>query len=52
MRYYALGELNVIHAVLSLSFSANLLICYLEAGLFLRRDLIETRSEYWRDRRK
>ena len=49
VRYFALGELNVIYSLLSVFFSANLLICYWEVCLFLRRDYIETRSEYWRD---
>ena len=50
-RYGARGDFGVIHAVLSLFFSINLLICYLEACLFLRRDYIEERAEYWRERR-
>ncbi|MCE2453039.1 MAG: hypothetical protein J4F48_09440, partial [Nitrospinae bacterium] len=40
-RYCARGDFDVIHAVLSLFFSINLLICYWEACLFLRRDYIE-----------
>ena len=51
-RYCARGDFDVIHAVLSLFFSTNLLICYFEACLFLRRDYIETRTEYWRERRE
>ncbi len=50
-RYWARGDFDVIHAVLSLFFSINLLICYWEACLFLKRDYIETRAEYWRGRR-
>ena len=50
-RYCARGDFGVIHAVLSLFFSINLLICYWEACLFLRRDYIEARAEYWRERR-
>lgn len=50
-RYYVHGDLNVIHALLSLFFSINLLICYWEVCLFLRPDYIETRTEYWRGRR-
>ena len=49
-RYYIYGDLNVIHCLLSLFFSTNLLICYWEACLFLRRDYIEKRAEYWRRR--
>lgn len=50
-RYCVRGDFDVIHAVLSLFFSTNLLICYWEACLFLRRDYIEARTEYWRERR-
>ena len=50
-RYDAHGDLNVIHSLLSLFLSINLLICYWEVCLFLRRDYVETRSEYWRERR-
>ncbi len=50
-RYFARGDFDVIHAVLSLFFSTNLLICYFEACLFLRRDYIEARTVYWRERR-
>ena len=50
-RYCARGDFDVIHAVLSLFFSINLLICYFEACLFLRRDYIEARTDYWRERR-
>lgn len=42
------GDLNVIHGLLSLFFSTNLVICYWEACLFLKRDYIETRTDYWR----
>ncbi len=50
-RYCARGDFDVIHAVLSLFFSINLLICYFEACLFLRRDYIEARTGYWREHR-
>lgn len=50
-RYYAHADLKVIHFVLSLFFSINLLICYWEACLFFRRGYIERRTEYWRERR-
>lgn len=49
-RYYIHGDLNLIHSVLSLFASVNLLICYWEACLFFRRDYIEARTEYWRRR--
>jgi len=51
-RYYLSGDLNVIHCLLTLFFSINLLICYWEACLFLERDHIETRTEYWRRRKR
>ena len=50
-RYWVRGDFGAIHAVLSLFFSINLLICYWEACLFLRRDYIEARAGYWRGRR-
>ncbi len=49
-RYCVHGDLNAIHAVLSLFFSINLLICYWEICLFLRPDYIRTRTEYWHAR--
>ncbi len=51
-RYYVHGDLNTIHSLLSLFLSINLLICYWEVCLFLRRDLVETRTEHWREWRK
>ncbi len=51
-RYHVHGDLNVVHSLLSLFLSINLLICYWEVCLFLRRDLVETRTEYWREWRK
>ena len=51
-RYYVHGDLNAIHCLFSLFFSTNLLICYWEACLFVRRDYIERRVEHWRDRRR
>ena len=51
-RYYVHGDFNAIHGLFSLFFSTNLLICYWEACLFFRRDYIEERAEYWRDRRR
>ena len=49
-RYWTRGDFNVIHALLILFLSINLLICYWEVCLFLRRDYIERRTEYWRKR--
>ena len=51
-RYYVFGDLNAIHSLLSLFFSANLVICYWEICLFLKRDYIEERTEYWRARQR
>ena len=49
-RYWTRGDFNVIHALLILFLSINLVICYWEVCLFLRRDYIELRAEYWRKR--
>ena len=48
IRYHLHGDFNAIHCLLSLFFSINLPVCYLEACLFFRRDHIEARREYWR----
>jgi len=52
IRWQIHGRLDWIHAVLSLFLSINLLICYWEACLFLRRDYIERRFEHWRQRQR
>ena len=49
-RYWTRGDFNVIHALLILFLSINLVICYWEICLFLRRDYIKLRAEYWRKR--
>ncbi len=49
-RYWARGNFDVVHALLILFFSINLTICYWEICLFLRRDYIELRADYWRAR--
>ena len=49
-RYWARGDFDVVHALLILFFSINLAICYWEVCLFLRRDRIELRADYWRAR--
>ena len=49
-RYWARGDFDVVHALLILFFSINLAICYWEVCLFLRRDRIERRADYWRAR--
>ena len=48
-RYQVHGDLHVLHSLLSLFLSINLLIAYWEVCLFLRRDLVETRTAYWRE---
>ncbi len=47
-RYWVRGDFDIIHAILILFFSANLLVCYWEVCLLFRRDYIEERAEYWR----
>lgn len=51
-RYQVHGDLNLLHSLLSLFLSINLLIAYWEICLFLRRDLVETRTATWREWRK
>ena len=46
-RYRIHGDLNAVHGLFSVFFSLNLLICYWEACLFLRRDYIEKRVLHW-----
>ena len=45
------GALNPYYFLLSLFLSINLLICYWEMCLYLRRDYIVERARYWRERR-
>lgn len=51
-RYHLHGDFNAVHFLFSLFFSTNLLICYWEACLFFRRDYIEARFGYWRERHR
>ncbi len=51
-RYWARGDFDVIHALLTLFFSVNLWICYWEICLFLGRDNLERRAGYWRARQR
>ena len=51
-RYWLRGDFDIIHALLILFFSINLWICFWEICLFLKRDHIERRAEYWRRRRQ
>lgn len=48
-RYYLKQDLGVIHTILSVFFSINVLICWWEACLFLQRDRVEQRTTYWHD---
>ncbi len=51
-RRYTHGDLDLIPSVLSLFFSINLLVCYWEICLFVRRDYVERRTDYWRERQR
>lgn len=46
------GDFDVVHALFSLFFATNLLICYWEMCLYFRRDRIGERAEYWRGRQR
>ena len=48
--YRLQGSLNPYFFVLSLFLSINLLICFWEICLYLRRYYVEERARYWRDR--
>lgn len=50
INFWLNGILNACYCLLSLFFSINLMICYWEACLFWRRDYIEKRAGYWRER--
>lgn len=45
------GTLDPAYCALALFFGINLLICFWEACLFGRHDLVERRAAYWRERR-
>ncbi len=49
LRLQTHGELNFLHSLFCLFFSVNLLICYWEICLFVRRDNIRARAGYWRE---
>lgn len=51
-RYGTHGDFDVIHALLSLFFSINLVIFYWEICLFFKRDHIGKRAAYWGDLRR
>ena len=50
VRYLLRGDFDIIHALLVLFFSINVVVCYWEICLFFKRDYIEQRAEYWRKR--
>ena len=52
VHYYEYGSLNWVFLLMALFLSTNLLIAGWEMCLFLRRDHIKSRSEYWRDLQK
>ena len=51
-RYGTFGDFDVIHGLMILFFSINLVICHWEMCLFFKRDYIEERARYWRERRR
>ncbi len=51
-RYLVRGDFDIIHILLILFFSINLWVCYWEVCLFLKRDYVEQRAGYWRERRR
>ncbi len=52
LRQYWHPDVGIIYLVLALFLSINLVICYWEICLFFRRDYIEARTEYWRERKE
>lgn len=52
VHYHEHGSLNWVFLLMALFLSTNLLIAGWEICLFLHRDHIQSRSEYWRDRQK
>ncbi|MCY3996137.1 MAG: hypothetical protein OXF07_08350 [Rhodobacter sp.] len=48
-RNWVHGDFSVIHALLVLFLSVNLMVCYLEICLALCRDYVDQRIGYWRD---
>ncbi len=51
-RYSLTGGLDGLFCLFSLFFSTNLLICYWEICLFLRRNEMSTRAEQWRQKQQ
>ncbi|MDE0700054.1 MAG: hypothetical protein OXH61_04930 [Acidimicrobiaceae bacterium] len=52
LRQYWHPDVGIMYLVLALFLSTNLVICYWEICLFFRRDYIETRTDYWRERQQ
>lgn len=52
VRFLDTGELDPYHVLLSLFFSLNLLASYWEICLYFRRDYIEKRVGFWRERQR
>ena len=52
IRLLAYGEIDPLHVLLSLFFSLNFLACYWEICLYFRRDYVERRVDFWRERGK
>ena len=52
VRYAVHGDVNAIHCLFSVFFSANLLAAAWEMCLFLRLDHIAARADYWREWRR
>jgi len=51
-RQYWHPDIGITYVVLAVFLSTNLVICYWEICLFFRRDYIESRTEFWRERRQ
>lgn len=52
LRLLAYGALDPLHVLLSLFFSLNFLASYWEICLYFRRDYVERRVDFWRERGK
>lgn len=52
LRFLVYGDLDPLHVLLSLFFSLNFLASSWEICLYFRRDYIERRVDFWRERRK
>ena len=52
LRLLVYGDLDSLHALLSLFFALNFLASYWEICLYFRRDYIERRVDFWRERGK